>query len=1080
MKVEDINFDNESKGRFRLSEVDIEQYASEIENLKDNPLSYSIYNDQDVYIKVFKSDKGRVVRAKLEQDTSVHRDIINRIIHNPNGTLIRANNVLRFKHDVPYYSIDISIFHFGDIRQFLATDELIISIPPTFISILKKNNVNKIAKKFFEEEFLLNGDNTKYLFLQENSEGKAARIIGSNFICVIEQNPDIQTIEAVDLIRRKKNSEIRGNIALCKGNIEFVDGIKKIKQQATQIFNSNMADNSYFEKIWLCYNRAMIEAAKDEVDRIGVVEYDGYNKNRFIIKNKWLSKDFFTSSLGYMVYDKDSFENAKKITRSNVISDIVQFLNKDKDSARGIFLGDNVVGKDNVLIFNTKIKDTPPQKGYIVASISGTEIMSKRRAEAYRSIRQSTNPMPSLRPLITSGKAVELSVKEHHPINDKLLKKVFGSKDIHFTERQREAIDVAINTPDVAIIQGPPGTGKTTVIKAIVERLNEIYSDKLQILVSSTQHDAIENVIEKMECGGMPAVRIGAKFGKEEETSDYLYNWIERIQESCSKFLENEPETKNRVYIRYIYNSLEELNIENDASKVRLILFDILRYLDKIGVDSVIYEDILSDIAVMEELYNSETSDEYQDSEVIDVLDIIKSIKFEKDEFILKGARQLRRLITRLNLLNDFEYDIPEYWKDLTRISSNNIDDTFDDLLCKLGDDFTYIVNILGNENHVMEDQFIIGKSNIIDKINAALDDVCKHEKNTIYDVIWDFKEKINNKNNINLLLQRYTRVKAATCQQSVAKGHWMSTGIDMLPVYDYVIIDEAARSNPLDLLIPMSLGVHVILVGDQNQLPHMLEDEVVSKVIALDEDIIKIGKEEREKILKESLFQRMYRCILRETKQRKRVVMLKEQYRMHPLIGDFVSKMFYNSALKSEAKPDLIDLDLYENSPIVWLNVEYKYGGEERVNHGYKREVEADIIYREINKILQKNNNFTIGIITFYKHQSEEIAKKISSMPLNYQKNIQFGTVDAFQGKEFDIVFLSTVRSNKHSDIKKRIGFLSSPNRLCVAFSRAKKMLIAVGDIETVGNDGENTYIEAFYEFSKLCKEEGYYESCH
>ena len=90
---------------------------------------------------------------------------------------------------------------------------------------------------------------------------------------------------------------------------------------------------------------------------------------------------------------------------------------------------------------------------------------------------------------------------------------------------------------------------------------------------------------------------------------------------------------------------------------------------------------------------------------------------------------------------------------------------------------------------------------------------------------------------------------------------------------------------------------------------------------------------------------------------------------------------------------------------------------------------------------------------------KSEEIAKKISSMPLNYQKNIQFGTVDAFQGKEFDIVFLSTVRSNKHSDIKKRIGFLSSPNRLCVAFSRAKKMLIAVGDIETVGNDGENIY---------------------
>lgn len=1080
MKVVDVNFDNESKGRFRLSGVDIDKYVSEIENLKDNLVSFSIYNDQDVYIRVFKSDNGRVVSAKLEQDTSVHRDIINKIIHNPNGSLIRANNILKFMHEIPYYSIDISIFHFGDIRQFLATDELIISIPPTFISMLKKNNINKNAKKFFEEEFLLNGEDTKYLFLQENSEGKAARIIGTNFICVISQNPDIQTIEAVELIKRKKNSEIRGNIALCKGNIEFADGIKKIKQQATQIFNSNITDNSYFEKIWLCYNSAMIEAAKDEVDRIGVVEYDGYNKNRFRIKNKWLSRDFFTSSLGYMVYDKESFENAKKVTRSNLISDIVQFLNKEKNGARGIFLGDNVECKDNVLIFNAKIKDTPAEKGYIVASISGTEIMSKRRAEAYRSIRQSTNPMPSLRPLITSGKAVELSVKEHRPINDRLLKKVFGSKNIHFTERQREAIDVAINTPDVAIIQGPPGTGKTTVIKAIVERLNEIYSDKLQILVSSTQHDAIENVIEKMECGGMPAVRIGAKFGKEEENSDYLYNWIERIQESCSKFLENEPETKDRVYIRYIYNSIEELNIERDVSKVRHILFDILRYLDKIGVDSVIYEDILSDIEAIDILSESGNSKEYENSEVAEVLDIIKSIKLEKDEFILKGGRQLRRLITRLNLLNNFEYDIPDYWKNMTRISSNNIGDNFDDLLCKLGDDFAYIVNVLDNGNDESEDKFIVSKNNIIDKINAVLDDVCKHEKNTIYDLVWNFKEKISNKNNINVLLQRYTRVKAATCQQSVAKGHWMSTGIDMLPAYDYVIIDEAARSNPLDLLIPMSLGVHVILVGDQNQLPHMLEDEVVSKVVALDEDVIKVGKEEREKILKESLFQRMYRYILRETKQRKRVVMLKEQYRMHPLIGDFVSKMFYNSALKSEAKSDLIDLGLYENSPVVWLNVEYKYGGEEKVNHGYKRDIEADLIYREINKILQKNSKFTIGIITFYKHQSEEIAKKISAMPLNYQKNIQFGTVDAFQGKEFDIVFLSTVRSNKHSDIKKRIGFLSSPNRLCVAFSRAKKMLIAVGDIETVGYDGENTYIEAFDKFSRLCKEEGYYESCH
>ena len=48
------------------------------------------------------------------------------------------------------------------------------------------------------------------------------------------------------------------------------------------------------------------------------------------------------------------------------------------------------------------------------------------------------------------------------------------------TAAQEEAIRIALNTPDIALIQGPPGTGKTTVIAAIVERLNEL-SDKDRI-----------------------------------------------------------------------------------------------------------------------------------------------------------------------------------------------------------------------------------------------------------------------------------------------------------------------------------------------------------------------------------------------------------------------------------------------------------------------------------------------------------------------------------------------------------------------------------------------------------------------
>ena len=54
----------------------------------------------------------------------------------------------------------------------------------------------------------------------------------------------------------------------------------------------------------------------------------------------------------------------------------------------------------------------------------------------------------------------------------------------------------------------------------------------------------------------------------------------------------------------------------------------------------------------------------------------------------------------------------------------------------------------------------------------------------------------------------------------------------------------------------------------------------------------------------------------------------------------------------------------------------------------------------------------------------------------------IEINTVDAFQGRETDIVFYSVVRSNEMV-----IRFLKIVRRLNVAFSRAKELLVVVGD---------------------------------
>lgn len=85
---------------------------------------------------------------------------------------------------------------------------------------------------------------------------------------------------------------------------------------------------------------------------------------------------------------------------------------------------------------------------------------------------------------------------------------------------------------------------------------------------------------------------------------------------------------------------------------------------------------------------------------------------------------------------------------------------------------------------------------------------------------------------------EAYSMVVGATCQQSA--GAQMSnlkevSGLESTAItFDTVVIDEAARANPLDLFVPMAMATRrIVLVGDDRQLPHLLEPDIEEGVAA-------------------------------------------------------------------------------------------------------------------------------------------------------------------------------------------------------------------------------------------------------
>ncbi|KAF8388088.1 hypothetical protein HHK36_026754 [Tetracentron sinense] len=258
---------------------------------------------------------------------------------------------------------------------------------------------------------------------------------------------------------------------------------------------------------------------------------------------------------------------------------------------------------------------------------------------------------------------------------------------------------------------------------------------------------------------------------------------------------------------------------------------------------------------------------------------------------------------------------------------------------------------------------------------------------------------------------------------------------------FSHIFLDEAGQASEPETMIPISnlcgRETVVVLAGDPMQLGPV--------IFSRDAETHGLGK---------SYLERLFEYEFYDSEDENFVTKLVRNYRCHPAILDLPSKLFYKGELiacKEDNGSSLCDwVGLLPNKefPVLFVGIQ---GCDEREgsNPSWFNRIEASKVVEFIKKLSASTNlsEADIGVITPYRQQVLKLKKALETFDM---LDVKVGSVEQFQGQERQVIIISTVRSTvKHNEFDKTycLGFLSNPRRFNVAVTRARSLLIIVGN---------------------------------
>jgi hypothetical protein len=415
------------------------------------------------------------------------------------------------------------------------------------------------ATQWLNDRFLLQADDgTARVFLSgsprpETDQSGAFRLHGRGYAVDVAKGRDDKLL-ATRVVEAKRGSspDERRPVVLVLGRIRFCDATiaGAFRGAARTQLDQLVEQAGSYLNVWKEYNKLERESVLRRARTLGWLRY---SKRLLQGDGRWR----------FFVEDAKQLETALQVLRNAEDVDLEAAQNPppelqqatddaapttDVDAARSqrsrIFVGSfsGAEPQRRTIDLQPPIDSDdrePPESGVLFLSVSGDRKRLERREHAQSLIASAECPMPQLG-LLLEGSAVPERRRKTEDALSVAARAVFGGEP---TARQVEALRVALNTPDIALIQGPPGTGKTKTIAALEARLAELSEDELagQTLLTSYQHDAVENAASRTLVFGLPAIKVGRKRGTTDQ-SDGFDRWRRERADAVRADLSTLPE----------------------------------------------------------------------------------------------------------------------------------------------------------------------------------------------------------------------------------------------------------------------------------------------------------------------------------------------------------------------------------------------------------------------------------------------------------------------------------------------------------------------------------------------------------